>query len=292
MTLLLPFYIKQTLQTKEPIRASSALPIIHELKKITKEWIDSLNKTSELPDLSFLSSPDFLNLTPEQQSAIQHHITIANELKQEKYLPEDCQRLLEISLKLTLLGIQKPSQQLDDKISNLYKRLQQTETYQIIEYGNSNDLSNNPTYLLKDKATDVSFAMLKIPRKPFDSSFSRDIPGITSLLAPVWQNELMSGEQDHLFGFNSIPTSVAVTLKNGEVVKQGIIQEYLPNMTDINQIPWEKKGAQILNSLSTNKVHLLALESLFLGFAAGHGANYVVERMPSDLNKITIAKII
>ncbi len=39
----------------------------------------------------------------------------------------------------------------------------------------------------------------------------------------------------------------------------------------------------MLKSLSVATVHRLVLESLFLGFAAGHGANYVMERDESGL---------
>lgn len=278
-----PYYAKPhcqqlTLETNQ----ESRLQFLNQLENCTKKLAMSYQETGkmDLTDLKNLidQSPKS-SLSAAEQAAFLHHQRIVEELQQGAHSSQDTEQFLKWSMKLIHFQIRGHSVFLEEKVNNLCERLTQTDQYHLIKYGENDDKSNNPTYLMQDNETKTPFAILKLPRKDFFSSFGIEIPSIPKLLAPVWEHEMMSGEQDELFGFGHVPTTLAIELEGTEgPKKRGMIQSYLPNTVAANELPYEKDGAQLLKSLSVATVHRIALESLFLGYAAGHGANYVMER--------------
>ncbi len=239
LTIFAPFYAKMGRPLELTSQQKARLQLCHQLVEITKEI--NLEEISSFINRVMTDSP----LNPEEKEAIQHHFKMIKQLHTESYSPEDREHYLEWSLKLTMLQLKGFFEELEQKISTLCQKILTSGDYEVIKRGESDDISNNPSYFLRDLKDQKSFAILKLPTSEYFSSFSVEIPTIKSLLAPVWQHEIMSCEQDELFGFGAIPPTVAVELDDGGVKRRGVIQHLLSHVVDANELPYEQGGAHI-----------------------------------------------
>ncbi len=208
-----------------------------------------------------------------------HYLHVVSELDKGNYTSKEREHYLSWIFKLTLLQLEGASQDLKDPIENLCEQILRVHEYEVVK--RTGEDSNNPSYLLVHHVTQQPFAILKLPKIEFDCSFEAHVPEIGQLIAPVWQHDLISYEQDRLFGFDSIPDLVAVEVEKNGVKERGVIQRYIPNSKAANSFCWDyEQGAELLKSMPAWQVHQLAIESIFLGFAAGHGANYLLQTHP------------
>lgn len=225
---------------------------------------------------------------PEKQ-ALSSYFELLEELKKESYSSEERQQLIAWSLKLTLLEL-TDSAELQSKVNELIQKVLETKAYQIVKRGE--DESNNPSYSLIDQETKQPFALLKLPKKEYFSSFGVELPQIPSLLAPVWQHDLMAYEQTALLGLNATPPVVAVEISIEETKQRGVIQSFIPHSVSPIDAIYQKGGADLLLSLPTHVAHRLALSSLFLGFGAGHAGNYLMQQSEENSKQLKEGYII
>jgi hypothetical protein len=222
----------------------------------------------------------FAEENQSNQKLFAHSMELIHELKTNKYSPREIETFLTWLTVFTENHIH-PSFIIREKINSLVEDIL-TKTTSFTK--RSEDDSNNPSYSLIGKEGEI-LALCKLPRKEFDSSFGGEIPSIKALLAPIWQHDLMAFEQDNLFALQSIPPIVAVEIEREGLIQRGTIQKFIPHTLPANELCYQEGGDALIKSIPIFLAHHLAIESLFLGFAAGHGANYVFQNVDGQLVK-------
>lgn len=209
---------------------------------------------------------------------ILHHIQVIEEVYRNSYTKEDAESYIQWSYQLVLLELKGNASLLEEKVKSLYEKILNTRSYEIIKRGEKE--SNNPSYFLKDKETNQPFAILKLPLpvREFSSSFAPrhilDMPKGAS----AWQHDLMAFEQTQLFGSAGIPTTMAVEIKIENNLQGGVIQAYIPRALASNEVAYTENGAALIKSLKKMEAHRLAIETMILGHAAGHGGNFILQK--------------
>jgi hypothetical protein len=156
------------------------------------------------------------------------------------------------------------------------------------------------SYALKVAGGVIPVALLKKSNPLIHSSFFRLLPNL-GVKAHVGEYELIGFEQDQWFGFNLVPTTIAVrdcsSKSNaaeadtktaagkdaGKII--GTIQRFVPHSDTISSLFDTAISAHKLATIPKSHLHILSISGFFKGIAAGHLSNYIC-KFSKDLSKI------
>jgi len=259
-------------------RLSSDQKVIFQLEKLERKLVNHDEALSK-EDI-FQAFGACLNEGLDQQ--IKTHLKgLLEEIVNGSYEISDIREYLGWYCRLTLTCLKGESTLLDEKVQGLYKKVI-NEKYDITLRESE---GHSPSYFLTDEITKRPFAILKQSHPEITSSFTKHLPKMP-LSATVWEHELIGLEQDQLFGFNRVPTTLTVRFKNGKNEEvNGVIQEFVSD----SKSGWDfynPSGADLLKAIPKSHVQVLTLSGLFKGISAGHLANYILQ-LDGNKEKVT-----
>lgn len=226
---------------------------------ITKQQLPTISK-----EITALNLPE---------SSLEHIQLLLKELQEGAYDSQDITEYLSWELRLTISFLQGKPFSLQEKVEKLSKVAFSAECQKKERESNGHSKS----YMLQTSAK-KDFAIQKKSEPLIFSSFGKHLPNL-GLKATVWQHEMIGFEQDQMFGFNFVPTTMPAREFPGS------IQRFVSN-SDVVSSLYHVKGANLLKAIPKSHLHRLAISGFFKGISAGHMSNYLV-KFDKDHKKIT-----
>jgi len=281
LNVVLPFQSSSFNSPSILSKLSTQYKAIHLLRGLQKEMeSEQVISQDQLEQIADLLSPY------SECDAVEPLQLLIRDLSSGSYESSDIKKYFSWGINLTLVNLQGNSP-LDEKVQQLYQRVMHGQDYEIQQRESG---GHSPSYFLVDSTTRKPFAILKQSYPELFSSFKSHLPDMP-LNAPVWEHELISYEEDQIFGLDHTPATMSVRFSDKEnKIVRGTIQEFIANAKGGSSF-YNAVGAKLLKSIPKSEVHLVAISGMFKGLSAAHFENYVMDTSSENPEKFKIYEI-